>query len=324
VAIIQFEGRKHAVASGQTVLAALEADGVALDSSCRAGICQSCLVRAVDGPIPRAAQAGLSPALAAGGYLLACVCLPEADISLARGDEARQRVPVSVAAIEPLSPSVMRLRLEPEAPFAYRAGQFIGLITPNAAPRSYSVASLPGRDTFIELHIRLIPGGHVSGLVANRLKPGDRLEIQGPSGGCFYDGIAPDQPLVLAGTGTGLAPLWGILQDALAVGHTGPIRLYHGALNRTGLYLVEALEDLARLHPNFTYHPVLRDAGPSGDLHAAVMQGDEPRAEAAYFLCGDSDLVGRLKKSLFLGGAKLGRIRSDPFLPTAAPARDAA
>jgi ferredoxin-NADP reductase len=218
----------------------------------------------------------------------------------------------------------MRLRLEPEAPFAYRAGQFVGLVTPNAAPRSYSLASLPGRDLFLELHIRLVPGGHVSGLVASRLKPGERLEVQGPSGGCFYEGVAPDQPLILAGTGTGLAPLWGILQDALATGHTGPIRLYHGALDRAGLYMVDALEDLARLHPNFSYRAALRDAGPEGDLHAAVMCGDESRAEAAYFLCGDPALVGRLKKSLFLAGAKLGRIRADPFLPTASPAREAA
>ena len=317
--IVRFEGREHTLAPGQTVLSALQSAGEKLDSSCLAGICQSCLVRAESGAIPKAAQAGLSPALVAGGYLLACVCRPEEDLTLVRADAVRQRVPVTVASLDRLSTSVVRLRLMPEAPFNYRAGQFLGLVTPGAAPRSYSIASLPSRDPWLELHIRLLPGGRVSGLVADSLRAGDRLEVVGPSGGCFCQGVDPDQPLVLAGTGTGLAPLWGILQDAIANGHRGPIRLYHGALDRAGLYLVDALEALAAKHANLTYTPCLRDSGgATGDLKEAVLAAGDARAQAAHFLCGDANLVNQLKRALFLAGARLDRLRSDPFLPTAA------
>jgi ferredoxin-NADP reductase/ferredoxin len=319
VTIVTFAGREHPLVPGQTVLAALQSAGVALDSSCLAGICQSCLVRAESGPIPKAAQVGLSPALVADGYLMACVCKPDEDLVLTRADAVRQRIPVTVKSIEPLSPSVIRLRLTPDGPFAYRAGQFLGLVTPGAAPRSYSIASLPGRDPDLELHIRLIPGGHVSGLVADRLRAGDRLEVVGPSGGCFYDGIDPDQPLVLAGTGTGLAPLWGILQDAIANGHRGQIRLYHGALNADGLYLVDALEALAAQHPNVEYRRCVRDrGGPDGDLKEAVLGGESKPGDAVFFLCGDATLVSQMKRALFLAGAKLTRLHADPFLPTAA------
>jgi CDP-4-dehydro-6-deoxyglucose reductase, E3 len=122
---------------------------------------------------------------------------------------------------------------------------------------------------------------------------------------------------VLAGTGTGLAPLWGVLQDALARGHRGPISLYHGALDSTGLYLVDELEALQRTRPGFRYTPCLRDepGPPGGDLQAVVSALESDLPNTAFFLCGDELLIKRLKRGLFLAGAKLDRIFADPFTP---------
>lgn len=317
---LTFEGREHSVAPGQTVLAALEAAGETVESSCRAGICQTCLVRAESGTIPKAAQAGLPEGLVAEGYFMACVCTPDSDMVVTRAEAVRPHVRVTVDDVTFLSTNVVRLRITPQTPFSYRPGQFLGLVLPDAAPRSYSIASLPQRDPWIELHIRLIPGGLVSTLVSRSLRAGDRLDVVGPSGSCVYPETAFDRPLVLAGTGTGLAPLWGILQDALERGHTGPIRLYHGALSCPGLYLVDELEALARRHPQLTYRPCIQDEGASGDLCEAVLGGESAPADSEFFLCGDPTLVGRLKRALFLKGAKLPRIHADPFIPTAAPA----
>ena len=49
---------------------------------------------------------------------------------------------------------------------------------------------------------------------------------------------------MLAGAGTGLAPLYGIARDALAQGHTGPVWLFHGGVDLRGLYLAEELKAL--------------------------------------------------------------------------------
>ena len=73
---------------------------------------------------------------------------------------------------------------------------------------------------------------------------GERVSVLGPSGDCFYVPGKEEQPLLLVGTGTGLAPLYGILRDALRHGHRGPIHLFHGALHKGGLYLVEELRRL--------------------------------------------------------------------------------
>jgi ferredoxin-NADP reductase len=60
---------------------------------------------------------------------------------------------------------------------------------------------------------------------------------------------------VLAGTGTGLAPLLGIARDALARGHRGPIVLHHGARSRAGLYADAEVRELARRHPTLEVAP---------------------------------------------------------------------
>jgi ferredoxin/truncated hemoglobin YjbI len=72
----------HQVISGsdETLLQACTRQGIALRFSCRGGICQTCLMRCVEGAIPTRAQSGLSPELVTKGYFMPCVCKPTADM----------------------------------------------------------------------------------------------------------------------------------------------------------------------------------------------------------------------------------------------------
>jgi NAD(P)H-flavin reductase len=312
--VITFEGKTFALQPGQTVLAGLEEAGVAVETSCRAGVCQSCLMQVVEGAPSKRSQQGLSPSQLARGLFMPCVCAPEGDLTVARAGDAHQRVEAEVHSLEPLSDSVLRVRLKPLAEFAYRPGQFVRLITEDGLVRSYSIASTPEVAPLVELHVRLIPGGKMSGRLKGSTAPGDRVMVSGPSGGCTYDGVESDQPLILAGAGTGLAPLWGVLHDALARGHRGPITLYHGALDEGGLYLREELEALAGRHAHFAYRPCLMDRG---DDLLAIVKADPELKRAGVYLCGDAPLVERLRKTLFLAGARLADIRADAFAAAA-------
>ncbi len=299
---------------GETVLSALLRAEIDAPHSCQSGVCQTCLHRAVEGKPSVAAQAGLSEAQKALGYFLACVCVPDAPLTVVPADEAGARSEVEVRAIDRLPGDVVRLHLEHGSDFSYRPGQFLELITPEGFSRHYSIASLPEEDSAVELHIRLHAGGAMSGFVSERLSVGDRLHVAGPRGTCFYEGVDPDQPITLVGAGTGLAPLLGILRDALRRGHRGPIRLYHGARSRAGLYLNDELEALAAAQDAVTYIPrALGEAG--GDVAAAVLEQESALPQTAFFLCGGERLVARLKRELFMKGASLRQIRSDIFLP---------
>jgi CDP-4-dehydro-6-deoxyglucose reductase len=316
MALLIYGDRPVPIAPGEDVLSALLAAGIDAPHSCRSGVCQTCLHRA-EGEIPATAQQGLSEQQKAQGYFLPCVCAPTGPLNVLSIEDALGETEVRVLAIDRLTPTVVRLRLEPGAPFSYRPGQFLALVAPDSCVRSYSIASHPGEEAFLELHVRLLPNGRMSGYVAERLSVGDRLHIRGPFGTCFYDEADRDRPLILAGAGTGLAPLWGIAKDAISRGHRGPIRLYHGAREPSGLYLDEELRAFARERETFSYIPCALVAGgpANGDLGAVVLEGEPQPDASAFYLCGGAELVNRLKRDLYLRGAKLSRLRSDIFLP---------
>lgn len=324
---VTYQGAVHEVRPGQTVLEALLEGGAEIAHSCRAGACGACVVQATSGAVPELAQRGLRESWRMRGYLHACMCRPTEDLTLEPlGDGAR--VTAHVVSRLPLSPSVTRLRIGLDAALPARPGQYVTLHRRGVA-RSYSIAALPAPDQ-LELHVRHLPGGQLSPYLCEQAQPGDELAVQGPMGDCVYLGGRPEQPLLLAGTGTGLAPLWGVLHDALAQGHHGPIYLFHGALEASGLYLVEELRELAARHGNLRYSAsVLRE----GETPAGIVRGSIDQVIARHlpkttgmraFLCGDPAIVTALKKKLFLSGTALRDIAADAFLPAKGPMGEAA
>lgn len=316
---VTFEGRSHAIADGQTVLDALLAGGVTVPHACRAGACGACILRVTSGTIPPEAQAGLREAWKVQGYVHTCQCRPRGPLTLeALGDGAR--VAATFLERQALSPSVARVLLRLDAPFDAMAGQYVTVHREGVA-RSFSIAARHAGNV-VELHVRRVPGGAMSPYLCDQAQPGDALTVQGPLGHCVYVPGRPDQPLVLAGTGTGLAPLWGVLHDALAAGHTGPIHVFHGAVTPEDLYLVGELRALAASRAQVRYVPsVLRDALPGMEEGAldAVVTRHVPRAVGMrVFLSGAPDAVRITKKALFLSGASLSDIACDAFVPAAA------
>ncbi len=319
---VTYRGATHAVRPGQTVLEAVEAGGGSIPSSCRAGACGACIVQATAGAVPELAQRGLRESWRARGYLHACMCRPTEDLTLEPlGDGAR--VAARVLERTALSASVTRLRLALEGAMPAMAGQYVTLHRDGVA-RSYSIAALPAADQ-LELHVRHLPGGQLSPYLCEQAQPGDALAVQGPMGDCVYLAGRPEQALLLAGTGTGLAPLWGVLHDALAAGHLGPIHLFHGAREVSGLYLTHELRELAARHGNVHYVPCVLEAGDAppdidrGSIEQVIARRLPKTAGMRAFVCGDPAIVTLIKKKLFLSGTALRDIAADAFLPAAAP-----
>jgi NAD(P)H-flavin reductase len=275
-------------------------------------------MKGTQGSVPARAQAGIRDTLRAQGYFLACQCVPEGDLTLVQGEE--QRVAACITRVEPLGSSVLRVGIETVPGFEYRAGQYITLFRKDGLARSYSLASLPD-ERELELHVRLIPGGAMSEWLRREARAETPVSIQGPSGSCFYLAGNPDGPLLLAGAGTGLAPLYGIVRDALRHRHEGPIWLFHGAPDPSGLYLQEELLALGSRHANFHYvRSVLRDGGElmeTGALDACVLSRFPKLEGWKAYLCGDPALVNLLRKKVFLAGAASRSIYADAFLPSA-------
>lgn len=315
---LRFDGAVYDCGESESVLEALQRQGVPLPYSCRNGVCLICMLRAVDGQIPTAAQEGLRDTLRHEGYFLACSCVPVVNLDIALPDAAAVYGRAVVKAVETLAPKMCRVVLQPATPLYYRAGQFINLRRIDGLMRSYSLASVPHLDRDLELHVKRLEGGRMSNWIAGELEPGQALDIQGPNGVSFYVPGKPDQDLLLVGNGSGLAPLIGIARDALHSGHTGDIHLYHGSRHPDGLYLRDTLAELAACHANFRYVPCLSgDEVPAG--HRAgradvTAFADLPDLSAwRVFLCGYPPMVHAAKRTAFLKGATLADIHADPF-----------
>lgn len=324
--VVTLEDRRIALAEGESVLDALDREGIATLSSCRSGICQSCLLKATEGTVPARAQQGLKDSLKAQGYFLSCVCVPTDDLKISLPGEGLDHH-TEVLSSEDIGGGVRRLRLAPPEGFRWFAGQYVTLIRADGVARSYSLASSPA-DDYLEIHVRRIPGGTISNWLHDEVGTGTPFRFRGPHGDCFYTPGDPTAPLLLAGTGTGLAPLYGILLDSIRHGHQGRIQLFHGAVEEGGLYLVEEIRKLAP-RANLEYRPcVLRNGGVMDGVEVGALDdlvlGQEIELEGTRaYLCGDPDLVARLRKKLFLKGLSNRRIFADPFVPAPSPPKSA-
>ena len=317
---LEFEGGRYLVLPGESVLDCLLRHGVQVSSCCRSGACQSCMLRVSAGQVPPASQRGIKATHQQQGLFLACMCKPTTDLSISRC-EAAPSYASRVVRSQRLSDRVLGVWLERPAELQFRAGQFLQLSRPaDGLMRPYSVASLPEQGP-IELHVALLDNGRMSGWLARAA--GEDVQIRGPFGECYYQEQEPDRPLLLAGTGTGLAPLLGVVRAAIHAGHRAPITLFHGVRERDGLYMAAELAELARGVASLRLVASVLDADvfdmPQWRVERAPLdqlilsQYPKLNAHRLYF-CGNPSLVQRLKRGAFLAGAALANIHSDPFV----------
>lgn len=314
---VTYQGRSYDC-SGQSILDCLTAHGVHVPSSCRSGVCQSCMMRASKGTVPEKSQAGLRPTLAAQNYFLACSCVPEGDMEVTLPDSGFGTLSATVTKTTRLNDDTLGLWLRPSRQYEYRAGQFIRLHKDEDNSRCYSLASVPELDGELFLNIRRTPGGLVSNWVHESLGAGDQVEISEAMGQCFYLPGNPEKNMLLVGTGSGLSPLYGIARDALLRGHLGEIHLYHGSRHRGGLYLEAELAQLMGRHKNFNYVPCTSGDEPAAGylpgraLDMALARHQDLGGWRVY-LCGNPDMVNSAKRKTFFAGASLKDIHADPF-----------
>lgn len=302
--------------NAENVLNALLRQGIEIPFSCRSGVCHVCMQQCHEGSIPPLAQKGLAPELVKEGYFLACQCVPIGDMQISAPTGLFKTV--LVHSKEMLSSQVCKILLEPPTDFAYQAGQFINVRNPDGITRSYSLASMPGVDYFLELHVKRHDGGIMSNWLIDELQPGDGIDIQNAEGSCHYQPHAKNQPMLLIGTGTGLAPLLGIVRDALHQQHQNEIHLYHGGRDQDRFYLHDHLRQLEKLHSNFHYYECVSGSNPSenslpGRAHEVAFSRHQNVQHWQIYLAGLAEMVDSGTLLAAQHGAAPQDIHSDAF-----------
>lgn len=303
----------------ETVLDALLRENINLSFACKKGTCHSCMVRSADVTPPPSAQSGLKNTLIKQNYFLACQCYPEQDMHIKLPDQSEFYRMGTVVVNTLLNRNTILLIIAFEDAFEFNAGQFVNLQRNDGLTRSYSIANIPQKSNTLEFHIRRLPDGIFSSWLHDEVSVGDSIAVSEPRGHCFYIPERHEQGILLVGTGTGLAPLAGILTDALSHGHSGPIHLFHGSREVEDLYRIDEMRQLAEQYTNFHYTPCVSgshvpDGFSAGRVNDCVFSQLADLNSWRVFLCGHPEMVNQMKKQSFLKGASIADIYTDAFL----------
>lgn len=306
---LEVAGKRWTVAPASNLLDALNAGGCNVPYSCRAGSCHACLVRCLSGEPADAKPDALDSFQRAEGWRLSCQCLVVQDLEVEVFDPARDGLEAEVTGIDWLAPDVLRLRLVPQRPLRYRAGQHLLLWNDEGVARPYSLASLPGVDDYLEFHLDCRNPGLFSDR-ARRLVMGDKLRLGELHGGALhYEPAWDTRPLLFLAAGTGLAPLWGLLREALRNHHQGPIRIIHLAHDAGGHYLAKSLTELAATHSGLVVQMIT-----PAELPEVLAQFRLVSRQTIALLCGHPASVEEFARRLYLAGLPRNQLLADSFL----------
>lgn len=170
--------------------------------------------------------------------------------------------------------------------------------------RAYSMASYPEEKGLIMLNVRIatpplrdltLPPGQMSSYIWS-LKPSDKVTISGPFGEFFAK--ETDAEMVFVGGGAGMAPMRSHIFDQLKRIKTNrKISFWYGARSLKEVFYQEEFDQLAKEHPNFTWHIALSDALPednwtgyTGFIHNVLyenyLKNHKAPEDCEFYMCG--------------------------------------
>lgn len=221
-----------------------------------------------------------------------------------------------------LNEKFLHLKFELVMPYAmpFLAGQYVSMkVSDRGERRSYSIISSPDIHHGFEILVDISPNGVGSNYLKN-LEFGNTVEMLAPMGRFVMEPEALEQEptIALMATGSGLAPLYSMLQDLLIVRQDKrPIILYWGMRHEHELFWLDSIWELDKRFENFSFHPVISRPGQQWNLctgrvtdclisHGIIQS-------AGYYICGNKPMLEEVTKMLGEAGVPAERIHFEKF-----------
>ena len=196
----------------KSLLDRLLGEGIKIPQSCRAGLCQACLMQA-EQPMGLNSEAtlGLSESQQRQGLFMACQCFPEQsiDVALPSHDSDWQ---AELVTRREFAGEVLELTFRVDG--QWNPGEHVLLWKDAEHGRPYSIASVCDTDKLLTLHVLRHGDGLVSQWCHDELVVGQQVRLSPPQGHCVFDAHQSGDLLLLAEQ-SGFGPLWGVAQQAL-------------------------------------------------------------------------------------------------------------
>jgi len=184
---------------------------------------------------------------------------PEISAIMASGNNQPREHQARVVDVRSINHDVFRVQLElPDRnQVSFRAGQYLSVNLPGAAPCYFSIASSPSAE-LIELQIQASPQWMSAQKVIDALQSGEDVTVSLPNGKACLSTL-PDKPLLLVAAGTGFAQMKSLVDYLHENGFSQPVKLYWGVRRHEDMYLRSLAQQWHDEWDNLTFVPVVKD-----------------------------------------------------------------
>ncbi len=331
-------GVEFEVEDGETVLNAAFRQGIALPHGCKEGQRSACKCILTDGEVDmlRYSTFALNDTERESGHILLCraIAYSDMEVELLNYDEevlsrsiAVRTFSGRISEISRLTHDIRGITIDLDSPIKFWAGQYVDITVTTekgeTITRSFSMANTPDQTKSLSFIIKKYPEGKFSGeLDSGGIRIGADVSLTGPYGTCFRR-EGRTGPLILVGAGSGMSPIWSILNDHFASGESRPVYFFYGARTREDLFHLDRIAQLADRHPELEFIPVLSHAsgdagweGERGFVHECVdarLKALGIDGEGDVYACGPPPMIDALQPVLFMNGFENERVFFDRF-----------
>tara|TARA_B100000315_G_scaffold238912_1_gene257168 strand:+ start:3039 stop:4112 length:1074 start_codon:yes stop_codon:yes gene_type:complete len=293
------------VMGGESVLAYLNQHKLFIPSACGGkATCGFCKLKVLSGGgnILPTEEVYVTKQESKEGYRLACQVKVKKDVNIyipeyLLGAQEYESVASEIIQLTH-DINILKLKILGDKKIKFLPGQYVQFKIPGTDEyRAYSVASSPDNTDYVELIIRLVPGGLCSTYVHKVLETGEKVIFTGPFGD-FYLREETDTDIVAIGGGAGMAPIRSILYYLASRGMKRKFYYFFGARTAQDLFFTKELKEVEKEFPNFKYIPAIQDPEPKDNwegevgfvTQAAEKFLDKTSKKTAY-LCGPPPMI---------------------------------
>ncbi|MGX5818468.1 2Fe-2S iron-sulfur cluster-binding protein [Chitinophaga lutea] len=234
------------------------------------------------------------------------------------------------------TPDTFTYRMAPAdgKPVKYEAGQFLTFLIElhgREYRRSYSFSSTPGIDPFLAVTVKRIPNGEISRHIHKNWQTGDIVTSLLPSGRFTLDS-QPNQPrdILFIGAGSGITPLFSLLQHALHHEHAAHITLIYSTRNEQQTIFYDRIVQLEAQFPDrFTVLWLFSDPGDRQVAYRrmsnSLLEVIAPkhlrydRGNAVFYICGPADYMRMVQFTLVFMGFDPKQLHKENFVVNTGP-----
>ncbi|HEY3802404.1 MAG TPA: ferric reductase-like transmembrane domain-containing protein [Kofleriaceae bacterium] len=206
-------------------------------------------------------------------------------------------------------------------PFSHVAGQYLNLaltIDGKRVNRSYTIASSPTRQAYVEISVKRAANGYGSKHLHDTWHEGDLVKVSAPAGKFFFAGHEATRVVLIAG-GIGITPMMSVTRSLTDRGWKGDIYLVFSVRKRVDIVFETELEYLKARHPNLHVLVTVTDdpawTGERGRISADLLRAFVPDfTHGPVMLCGPDPMMTAMRALLVGMGIPDGEVHQEAFV----------